>query len=212
MLKVNEVFKSIQGESSFMGLLCVFIRLSGCNLHCSYCDTQYARLTNYEMSIDQILDKIKDYDCSLVEITGGEPLIQNDIYQLCEKLSDNNYSVLLETNGSLDVSKLDARVIKIMDIKCPGSGEAEKNLYENINYLKPTDEIKFVISDFNDYDWAHKTIEKYNLTGKCKLIFSPAYRQIDIKDLAEKIIQDNLNVRCQIQLHKFIWGQDKKGV
>ncbi|MFH0924020.1 MAG: radical SAM protein [bacterium] len=212
MLKINEIFKSIQGESSYAGLPCVFIRLSGCNLNCTYCDTQYARKEEYQLPLKQVLTKVKGYNCKLIEVTGGEPLLQDSIYDLCEGLLNEEYKVLLETNGSLSVSKLDPRIIKIMDVKCPGSGEAGKNQYENISFLRPDDEIKFVLTSFSDYEWAYKVIGDYDLTKKCKIILSPSHQQMEIKDLAERVLKDNLNVRCQIQLHKYIWGADKRGI
>ncbi len=212
MLKINEIFYSIQGESTKVGLPCVFIRLTYCNLRCTYCDTEYAFYEGKDYTIDEILTEIKKYNCNLVEVTGGEPLFQEESLELIKKLCDNNYEVMLETSGSLSIENVDKRVKVILDFKCPSSKMEKKNLYENVNFLKPNDEIKFVIGNKKDYDWSKNLIEKYNLSSKCKILFSPVFDKINYQDLSKWILEDNLNVRFQVQLHKHIWEPDKKGV
>lgn len=212
MLKINEIFKSIQGESSYSGLPCIFIRLTGCNLRCVYCDTEYAFYEGREMSIDEILSAIAPYKIQLVEITGGEPLMQEEAIALMERLLDEDYKVLLETGGSLSVGKVPASVVKIMDIKCPGSGEAAKNNPGNLDRLSPNDEVKFVILDRNDYEWSREFLRKHAVHKKAGVIFSPVYGKLDLKDLAEWILEDSLPVRLQTQLQKVIWGKDVIGV
>lgn len=212
MLKVNEIFYSIQGESTFAGLPCIFIRLTYCNLRCSYCDTEYAFYEGKDMSIDEILGEVKNYNCNLVEVTGGEPLFQKESFKLLTKLCDLGYTVLLETSGSISIENVDKRVIIIMDLKTPSSKMEKKNLYSNINYLKPNDEVKFVIGDRNDYEWAKNIINIYNLTSKCKVLMGVVFNELSNLDLAKWILEDNLNVRFQIQLHKYIWPLEMKGV
>ena len=172
MIKINEIYKSIQGESSKAGLPCVFVRLTYCNLRCTYCDSEYAFYDGKEMSISQIIDEVKKYNCKLVEITGGEPLFQNESIDLMKQLCDEGFDVMLETSGSLSIKDIDARVKIIMDLKCPSSKMMKKNLYENIEFLKPTDEIKFVIGNREDYDWTKKIINDYRLNEKCEILFS----------------------------------------
>ena len=205
-MKVNEIFKSIQGESSFQGLPCVFVRLTGCNLRCSWCDTTYAYEEGEEMSVDEIIKKVEGYHTPLVEITGGEPLLQEEVYPLTKRLLDLGYKVLIETNGSLDIGRLDKRVIKILDIKCPGSGESDKMRWENLDRLSPKDEVKFVLSNREDYQWAKGVIERYGLADRVTILLSVVYGRLDPKDLAQWILEDNLNVRLQLQLQKYIWG------
>lgn len=212
MLKINEIFYSIQGESSFAGLPCIFIRLTYCNLRCSYCDTEYAFYEGEDISIKEILKTVKNYNCKLIEITGGEPLMQDNIYDLMNELCNNNYTVLLETSGSLTIENVDPRVHIIMDLKCPSSGMVKKNLYSNIDFIKIKDEIKFVIGNREDYDWAKGIILQYNLYEKCEILFSTVFGKLDLKDLAEWILSDNLKVRLQAQLHKYIWNPEKRGV
>lgn len=212
MLKINEIFKSIQGESSYSGLPCIFIRLTGCNLRCSYCDTEYAFYEGKEMSIDEILSAIAPYKIQLVEITGGEPLMQEEAIALMERLLDEDYKVLLETGGSLSVEKVPASVVKIMDIKCPGSGEAAKNNPGNLSRLTSKDEVKFVILDRSDYEWSREFLYRHTVHNKAGVIFSPVYGKLDLKDLAEWILEDSLPVRLQTQLQKVIWGKDAIGV
>jgi len=209
-LKVNEIFYSIQGESSYAGIPCVFVRLTGCNFRCSYCDTQYAYDEGNPLEIIDIIDQIKTYNCHLVEITGGEPLIQKETPDLIFKLLQQNFTVLLETNGSQDISVVDDRCIKIVDIKCPSSGEDKNNDLKNLDRIYDNDEIKFVIGDKKDYEYARNIlgmIEKGNT-----VLFSPVFGQIDLKDMAKWILDDHLDVKLQIQLHKIIWDPDQRGV
>lgn len=212
MLRINEIFYSIQGESSLAGLPCIFIRLTYCNLRCSYCDTAYAFNEGTDYSIDGILTEVKKYNCKLVELTGGEPLFQKETPSFMKLLCDLDYHVMLETGGSLPIKEIDTRVKIIMDLKCPSSKMVHKNLFENIDYLKSDDEVKFVISNREDYDWSKKIITEYSLTEKCSILFSNVYSVLEPIQLAEWILKDNLNVRFQIQLHKYIWDPAKKGV
>lgn len=212
MIKINEIYKSIQGESSKAGLPCVFVRLTYCNLRCTYCDSVYAFYDGKEMSIFQIIDEVKKYNCKLVEITGGEPLFQNESIDLMKQLCDEGFDVMLETSGSLSIKDIDARVKIIMDLKCPSSKMMKKNLYENVEFLKPTDEIKFVIGNREDYDWSKKIISDYRLNEKCEILFSVVFEQLKPVTLVEWILEDNLNVRYQLQMHKYIWDPKQKGV
>jgi len=205
-LKLAEIFKSIQGESTFVGLACSFVRLAGCNLRCSYCDTPYAWETKFELTIPQIIEKIESHKTRIVEITGGEPLLQDEVYKLLERLLTLNYKVLLETNGSLDVSQVNDKVVKIIDIKCPGSGMSDKMYWDNLDKLNSHDEIKFVLSNKSDYDWAKKLMKKYSLENRGNILFGAAYGKLPLKDVAEWILEDNLNVRVNPQLYKYIWG------
>jgi len=212
MLKVNEIYYSIQGESTKAGLPCVFIRLTYCNLRCTYCDTEYAFYDGMDKPIDDILVEINKYQCNLVEITGGEPLVQSESLELMKRLADEGYEVLLETGGSLPIKEVDSRVKIIMDLKCPSSGMQKKNLYENIFFIKPMDELKFVIGDREDYDWSKSIISKYKLTYKCTILFLPVFGKIEPITIADWIMEDKLNVRFQLQMHKFIWDPEAKGV
>ncbi len=212
MLKVNEIFYSIQGEGSKAGLPCIFIRLTYCNLRCSYCDTEYAFYEGTEMSIDEIFKEIGKYNCNLVEVTGGEPLVQSESLELMKQLCDSGYEVMLETGGSLPINEVDKRVKIILDFKCPTSKMMKKNYYNNIDFLKPIDEVKFVIGNREDYDWAKELLIKYNLTEKCEVLFSTVFNKLGNRELVEWILGDNLKVRFQTQLHKYIWEPDRKGV
>ncbi len=212
MLKVNEIYLSIQGESTQAGLPCVFVRLTYCNLRCTYCDTEYAFYEGKDYTIDQVIKEIGKYDCQLVEVTGGEPLVQEECKDLMNRLCNEGYVVMLETGGSLPVKDVDQRVMIIMDFKCPSSGMMKKNLYENINYIKPTDEIKFVVGNREDYEWSKEIIEKYNLSSKCNILFSVVFGELEPVTLVDWILEDKLNVRFQLQMHKFIWAPDTKGV
>lgn len=211
-LKINEIFYSIQGESSAMGLPCVFVRLTYCNLRCSYCDTEYAFYEGKDMSIDEILADVKKYNCNLVEITGGEPLVQENVNELMKQLCDLDYKVMIETGGSLPMKDIDKRVKIIMDLKTPSSKMMNKNLYENIDILKPEDEVKFVIGNREDYDWSKEIIKKYSLSGKYTVLMSPVFNAVENIDLAKWILEDKLDVRFQIQLHKYIWHPETRGV
>ncbi len=212
MLEVTEIYKSVQGESTYMGLPCVFIRLTGCNLRCVWCDTPHAFHDGKKLSIHQIIDEVKSYDINLVEITGGEPLLQKEVFPLMESLLKNKFKVMLETSGSLAINNVPAKVIKIIDLKCPGSGEENKNLWENLNHLTSTDEIKFVIADKTDYEWSKKVLQDYELDKKVPVLFSPVFEKLKLKDLTEWILKDNLPVRLHTQLHKYIWDQKTIGV
>ncbi len=211
MLKVNEIFYSIQGESFFSGIPFVFVRLTGCNLRCSYCDTKYAYEEGKEVTVEQILKEVKKYKCPYVEITGGEPLLQDDTPFLVDSLIDKGFTVLVETNGTKDVSVVSDKAIIIMDIKCPSSGEKGKIDWENIKRLDFKDEIKFVVAERSDYDWAKGIIIEKNLTGKAKVLLSPVKEKLDPALLAEWILKDNLKVRFQMQLHKILWPDVKRG-
>ena len=213
MLKLSEIFLSIQGESTYAGLPCIFIRLAGCNLRCKYCDTTYSYETKFEKYSEDILKEIRQYKpIKLVEITGGEPLIQLEIYDLFTILYDNEYEILLETNGTIELEKVPDHVTKIVDVKCPGSGEENSFLLENIEFInKEKDEIKFVLSDKNDYDWAKNFIKKHDLQ-KFIILFSSVLEKLEPQKLAKWITEDKLSVRMQLQLHKLIWGKDKRGV
>ena len=214
MLRVNEIFYSIQGESTFTGFPCIFIRMTGCNLRCTYCDTTYAYDQGDDIPLDNILTTVKKFDCRLIEVTGGEPLIQNETPDLIAALIENGYTVLLETNGSQDISAVDTRCTRIVDIKCPSSGMDNKNYWKNLDYITPNDQLKFVIAHRQDYLYAKKVLDAAAIKRIKKLLinFSPVFNEIDLKDLAEWILEDNLPVRLQIQLHKYIWGEYTKGV
>lgn len=210
-LKINEIFYSIQGESSYAGLPCIFIRLTYCNLRCSYCDTDYAFYNGTDMKISEIISDINKYPTELIMITGGEPLLQENCIHLMQELLNKNYSVMLETSGSLKLKDVPKSVIKIVDFKCPTSNMMNKNDWTIITDIQKEDEIKFVIANKEDYDWSKKMIKKYNLNKVCPILFSPVYNKIDMSTLADWILKDGLNVKLQMQLHKHIWGE-KKGV
>ena len=212
MLKINEIYASIQGESSHTGLPCVFIRLTGCNLRCSWCDTAYAFYEGYDLTIEETLQKVETFGLPLVEITGGEPLLQENVYPLMEALLKKGYRVMLETGGALPIDKVPERVIKILDIKCPGSGEEKKNHLENLKFLSPHDEVKFVLLDRADYEWSRDLLRKYDLAPSTQVLFSPVYDKLNLKDLSQWILKDRLAVRLQTQLHKVIWSKDAIGV
>ncbi len=205
-LKVTELFYSIQGESSYLGYPCSFVRLSGCNLRCRYCDTTYAYTEGKNYELEEIMRFIHSHKTKLVTITGGEPLLQEGVIPLADGLLKKGYTVLIETNGSLPIALLPRGVIRVMDIKCPGSGMTNFMYWENIHDLQPIDEVKFVISDRYDYQWAKNIITKYQLLKRCQVLFSPVFEQLDLRTLAEWILTDELEVRLQPQLHKFIWG------
>lgn len=211
-LKVNEIFYSIQGESSFAGLPFVFVRLTYCNLRCSYCDTEYAFYEGVDMTIDEIITEVKKYNCKFVEVTGGEPLFQKESFDLLKRLCDEGFKVLLETSGSLSIKHIDKRVTIIMDLKTPSSKMMKKNLYSNIDFLKPDDEVKFVIGNRDDYEWAKRIIEEYHLKDKCKILMGCVFGELSNLELVNWIIEDKLPVRFQMQLHKYIWEPEKRGV
>ncbi len=212
MLTVNEIFFSIQGESSRMGLPCVFVRLTECNLRCTYCDTEYAFYEGHERSIESIIDEVRSYNCNLVEITGGEPLLQEPVYELMRRLCDLGYEVLLETSGSVLTNRVDSRVRKIIDMKTPSSGMLKHNDYRNLELLTPNDEVKFVIGSRLDYDWSKSVIAEYDLTNKCTVLMSVVFGELMPQALAEWILADRLRVRFQLQMHKYIWSPETRGV
>ena len=211
VLRVNEIFHSIQGESSYAGTPCVFVRLTGCNLRCSYCDTAFAYEEGEEMSISEVVDAVRQYDFSWVELTGGEPLLQEETPRLVQGLLNDGLNVLVETNGTRDIDAIPGNAIIVMDIKCPGSGEAEKTDWDNIGRLGPWDEIKFVLMDRADYEWAGGVIERYGLTENATVLFSPAHGILDPACLAQWILEDGLKVRLQLQLHRIIWPDEERG-
>jgi 7-carboxy-7-deazaguanine synthase len=212
-MKITEIFLSIQGESSWAGFPCVFVRTTGCHLRCNWCDTEYAFYGGRDMPVEEVVQEVERIGrgCRLVELTGGEPLLQKDAPRLAELLLAHGYKVLCETSGSLDVAVLPAEVVKIMDLKCPGSGEAEKNLWANLEKLGPEDEIKFVIQDRPDFDWALSVIDEHGLAER-RLLFAPVWGSLELKQLAEWMMQDNAPARLQTQLHKHIWSPNATGV
>lgn len=205
-LRITEIFFSIQGESSFIGLPTVFIRLTGCPLRCHYCDTEYAFSGGSLLNIEQILNKTAEYNTPYVTVTGGEPLAQENTSALLDQLVQAGYQVSLETSGAMDLSSLNKHVIKIMDLKTPASGEAGKNLYKNIEFLNQSDEVKFVICNDDDYNWSKQIVNQYHLTDLCGVLFSASYNQYPATHLAERILKDQLKVRFQMQLHKILWN------
>lgn len=207
-LRISEIFYSLQGETSRVGLPTVFVRLTGCPLRCTYCDTAYAFTGGRTMAQALIMDEVARYAPRYVTVTGGEPLAQKNCLSLLRALCDKGYAVSLETGGALDVSGVDARVMKVLDIKTPASGEVQKNLWSNLDHLNPHDEIKFVLCDEADYLWAKQILQERELTGRCGVLFSPAQGQLAAKDLAEWILRDQLPVRLQVQLHKLLWGNE----
>ena len=216
-LKINEMFASIQGESTYAGRLCFFVRLCGCNLSCSYCDTMYAHAENADnhqvMTLSKILSEVKKSGINLVEITGGEPLNQENTGALVDLLLAENFEVMMETNGSLDISKIDNRVKRVLDCKLPSSQMSEYNLYQNYQYLTPHDEVKFVMGSREDYEFACDVIEKYNLSEKTpNLLFSPIFGVIEAAEIVEWMVRDKVKARFQLQMHKFIWDKDTRGV
>jgi len=211
-MRVTEIFHSIQGESSFAGRPCVFVRLTGCPLRCTWCDTDYAFFGGHDVSIDDILSKVKAYGCRLVEVTGGEPLAQQDAVRLIARLCDEGYQVLIETSGAIDITPVDRRARVILDVKCPGSGMTERMQWSNLDKLEPKDEAKFVLADRRDYEWAREIMAQHKLTERCSVLMSPVFGSLEPRQLAEWILADRLPVRFQLQLHKLIWAPDLRGV
>lgn len=217
-VRVTEIFHSVQGESTWAGLPCTFVRLTGCPLRCVWCDTEYAFHGGERMTLEQVRDRVESLGTRLVEITGGEPLVQPGAVVLAQQLVDSGYTVLVETSGALDTSDLDPRVHKIMDLKCPGSGEVDRNLWSNLDHLTGRDEVKFVVRDRTDYEWTRDVIRKRGLDRRVgegslrALLISPVWGEVDREELAGWILHDRLPARFQIQLHKLIWGADAKGV
>jgi 7-carboxy-7-deazaguanine synthase len=213
VLTVNEIFHSIQGESTHAGRPCVFVRLTACDLRCSWCDTPYAFHEGRKMSVDEVIGRVLEYGCDVVEITGGEPLLQKEVYPLMQRLLDEGRTVMLETGGHLSVEAVPEAVVRVIDVKCPGSGESEKNHWPNLEHLRPTDEIKFVIKDRADYEFARDVVSKHELIDRCAAVhFSPVHGILDAKQLAAWVLEDRLRVRVQLQLHKFIWSPETRGV
>jgi 7-carboxy-7-deazaguanine synthase len=223
-LRVNEIFHSIQGESTWAGLPCVFVRLTGCPLRCTYCDTEYAFREGTSRPIDDLLLEVRAFDCPLVEITGGEPLVQPRVHHLITTLCDDGFTVLIETSGACDVSPCDPRSILILDVKTPGSGEVDRNVWDNLSRLRPHDEVKFVVTSRADYEWARDVIDRHELIARSKaVLMSPAHSQragleiagcqgLPPDELAAWILHDGLRVRLQVQLHKIIWDPGRRGV
>lgn len=207
-LRITEIFHSLQGESASVGWRTVFVRLTGCPLRCGYCDTAYAFKGGKWWDIDAILARVAGFDARYVTVTGGEPLAQSECLTLLHALCDAGYRVSLETSGALDVSAVDPRVIKVMDLKTPGSGESGKNLYANIDHLGPQDQVKFVIADEADYQWSRTELQRWDLASRCEVLFSPVAGQMSATQLADWILRDRLDVRFQLQLHKLLWGNE----
>jgi len=213
VLTINEIFHSIQGESTHTGRPCVFVRLTACDLRCSWCDTTYAFTEGKKMSIDDVVARVEGYGCDLVEITGGEPLLQRDVYPLMEQLLASGKTVMVETGGHLSIKDVPSPVIRIMDVKCPGSGESGKNHWENLTLLGSQDEVKFVIRDRTDYEYARDVVVRHGLIDRtAAVLFSPVHGVLPAKDLAAWILADRLPVRLQLQAHKYIWGPEVRGV
>jgi len=212
-LTINEIYQSVQGESTWAGLPCVFVRLTFCDLRCTYCDTAYAFYKGTRISLSEIVEQVLAYKCPLVEITGGEPLLQKNVLPLMRELCDRGLTVLIETSGAHDISRIDPRVHRIMDLKTPSSGESHRNRLENITNLNRGDEVKFVIGSREDYLWAKAQIETFNLAERCgTVLFSPIFGKIEPRSIVEWLLADKLPVRFQLQLHKFIWAPETKGV
>lgn len=211
-MTISEIFSSIQGESSYAGMPCTFIRLAGCNLRCSYCDTPSAYEGGYDMTGDALVRTVEEAGLDLVEITGGEPLLQPGVFDLVRVLLDGGRTVLIETNGSLDISGIDERAVVILDVKTPGSGMSEKMDFRNLERIRTHDEVKFVVTDRGDYEWATDIVRAYHLFRRCRVLVSPAFGLVRPGDLARWIIHDRLPVRLNLQLHKYVFGPETSGV
>ena len=212
-ITINEIYHSIQGESTWAGEPCVFVRLTFCDLRCNYCDTEYAFYEGQKKPLSEIVATVLQFNCPLVEVTGGEPLLQKNVLPLMSMLADAGETVLLETSGAHDISAVDPRVHRIMDLKTPGSGEVERNLWSNIDHLRERDEVKFVIGSREDYEWSREKTERFELPGRCRaVLFSPIFGRIDPRQIVEWILADRLNVRFQLQMHKFIWAPTQRSV
>jgi len=212
VLKVNEIFYSIQGESDRAGRPCVFVRLTGCALRCVWCDTEYAFHEGRPMSVPEVIDEVARYPCHLVEVTGGEPLLQKEALTLMQALLDRGYEVLLETAGSEPIETVPDAVVRIVDVKCPGSGESGRNRWENLEQLGPADQIKFVVRDRSDYEWAARQIRERGIDRLCPVLISPAHGTLDPAELAAWMLEDGLVARLQVQLHKLLWPDRVRGV
>jgi 7-carboxy-7-deazaguanine synthase len=211
-MRVTEIFHSIQGESTYAGLPCAFVRLTGCPLRCVWCDSTYAFSGGLELTIDEVLEKVRAFGCRLVEVTGGEPLHQREAFTLIEQLCAERYEVLIETSGAIDISRVDPQAHIILDVKCPGSGMTDRMDWANLNRLTRKDEVKFVLKDRVDYEFARQVISVYRLVDRCPVLLSPVFGELEPRQLAEWILEDRLPVRLQLQLHKFIWDPTMKGV
>ncbi|KAA3616556.1 MAG: radical SAM protein [Calditrichaeota bacterium] len=211
-LRITEIFFSIQGESTRAGLPCIFIRTTGCDLRCRWCDTAYAFSGGTKMTVELIMAEIRQWPCKLVELTGGEPVLQKYLPDLISALFAENYQVMIETGGHLDLSSIDERVKIIVDVKCPGSGESEKMCFSNLENILPDDEVKFVIQDRDDYDYAAKIIKKYKLESRTTVLLSPVFGGIEYKKVVNWLLKDGIQARIQLQLHKYIWDPQQKGV
>ncbi|HVF72143.1 MAG TPA: radical SAM protein [Chthoniobacterales bacterium] len=212
-LTVNEIYHSIQGESTWAGQPCVFVRLTFCDLRCNYCDTEYAFYEGKKQTLPEIASAVAAFGCGLVELTGGEPLLQKNVLPLLTMLADAGHTVLLETSGAHDISGVDPRVHRIMDLKTPGSGECARNLFSNIDHLTQRDEVKFVIGSREDYEWSREQVNRFGLAQRCRaVLFSPIFGRIDPRQIVDWILADKLSVRFQLQLHKFIWTPTQRGV
>ena len=211
-LQITEIFHSIQGESTRVGQPCVFVRLTGCPLRCTWCDTEYAFHGGEPLTFEAILDRVQSYECPLVEVTGGEPLHQPGALVLLKQLCDAGYQTMIETSGSFDISAIDPRVSIIMDVKCPGSGMTDRMRWENIAHLSQKDEVKFVLKNQEDYEWSKNIVHQYGLGDRCSVLFSPVFGSLDLQSLAEWVLSDRLPVRVQTQLHKLIWDPETRGV
>jgi len=213
MLTINEIFHSVQGESSYAGQPCVFVRLTACDLRCRWCDTSYAFREGHKMPVEDVLAAVAAYGCPVVEVTGGEPLLQEDVYPLMEELLAKGRTVLLETGGHISIARVPAGVVRIVDVKCPASGESSRNHWPNLDLLAPADEVKFVIQDRADYDFACGVVRRHGLESRCRAVhFSPVHDVLPSAELASWILADRLPVRLQLQVHKFIWGAHARGV
>ena len=213
MLTINEIFHSVQGESTYAGRPCVFVRLTACDLRCSWCDTPYAFYEGNKRSLDDVLGEVDRYECSLVEVTGGEPLLQEEVYSLMQRLLDSGKTVMIETGGHRSIAKVPDGVIRIMDVKCPGSGESQKNDWSNLSLLTERDEVKFVIADRVDYEYAREIVARERLADRCRaVLFSPVHGSLEPRQLSEWVLADRLPVRVQLQVHKYIWSPETRGV
>jgi 7-carboxy-7-deazaguanine synthase len=214
MLRVTELFRSIQGESTHAGRPCTFVRLTGCPMRCVWCDSEYTFTGGEHFSLEDIIAKVRDFKCNLVEITGGEPLAQKEAFELIQRLCDEDFEVLIETGGYVSTADLDQRAKVILDVKCPASGEAERNDWSNLERLRPDrDEVKFVVVDRGDWEFAKEIIARYQLQERTKaILISPAWEQVDLRELADWVASSGLNLRLQLQLHKYIWGPEVRGV
>jgi 7-carboxy-7-deazaguanine synthase len=213
-MRITEIYKSIQGESTYAGLPCIFVRTNRCDLRCSWCDSEFTFAGGVVMSVDDVLAEVERLGQGIVEITGGEPMLQKDLPELARRLCDAGRTVLIETGGHHDVSPAapDPRVVRVMDVKCPGSGESEKNRWENLDHLRPTDEVKFVLASREDYEWARDLIRRHRLEGRVTVLLSVAHGLVEARDVVAWMLEDALDARFQLQMHKFIWQPETRGV